>query len=72
MIKLDKGLKVSGRTGQSAVFCHKDQTTYRIALCDELLPDLNDSQLGRTERQSMKIRHCHNESICCDPAYGHS
>ena len=37
MIKLDKGLKVSGRTDQSTVFCRKDQTTYLIALYDELL-----------------------------------
>ena len=37
MIKLDKGLEVSGRTDQSAVFCRKDPTTYLIALCDELL-----------------------------------
>ena len=31
------GLKVYGRTDQSAVFCPKDQMTYLIALCDELL-----------------------------------
>ena len=38
MIKLDKGLTVSGRNDKSAVFCRKDQTTCLIALCDELLP----------------------------------